>query len=88
MIQGSAKVNISSCKTIKPITGFDPTTHLNLVRNPNYVQSTDNDGTRANYLNGVEITVDPNVADIFAKVAGPARRLRTTTRHRRRPRST
>lgn len=66
MIQGSAQVNISSCKTIKPMVGYDPTTHLNLVRNPNYVQSTDN--TRANYLNGVEIAVDPNVSDIFAKV--------------------
>jgi peptide/nickel transport system substrate-binding protein len=66
MIQGSAKVDISSCAAIKPMSGYDPTTHINLVRNPNYVQSTDN--TRANYLNGVEITVDPNVADIFAKV--------------------
>jgi peptide/nickel transport system substrate-binding protein len=66
MIQGSSQVNISSCSTIKPMTGFDPTTHLTLVRNPNYVQSTDN--TRANYVNGVEITVDPNVADIFARV--------------------
>jgi peptide/nickel transport system substrate-binding protein len=66
MLQGSAQVNISSCKTIKPMAGFDPTTHITLVRNPNYVQSTDN--TRANYVNGVEITVDPNVADIFARV--------------------
>jgi peptide/nickel transport system substrate-binding protein len=66
MIQGSSQVNISSCSAIKPMTGFDPTTHLTLVRNPNYVQSTDN--TRANYVNGVEITVDPNVADIFARV--------------------
>ncbi len=66
MIQGAGAVNISSCKAIKPMAGFDSTTHLTLVRNPNYVQSTDN--TRANYLNGVQITVDPNVADIFAKV--------------------
>jgi len=66
MIQGSAAVNISSCAAIKQMSGFDPTSHLNLVRNPNYVQSTDN--TRANYVNGVEITVDPNAADIFAKV--------------------
>ncbi len=66
MFQGSAQVNIASCATIKPMTGFDPTSHLTLVRNPNYVQSTDN--TRANYVNGVEITVDPNVADIFARV--------------------
>ncbi len=66
MFQGSSQVNISSCKTIKPMSGFDPTSHITLVRNPNYVQSTDN--TRANYVNGVEITVDPNVADIFARV--------------------
>lgn len=66
MFQGSAQVNISSCKTIQPMTGFDPTSHLTLVRNPSYVQSTDN--TRANYVNGVQITVDPNVADIFARV--------------------
>jgi ABC-type transport system substrate-binding protein len=46
--------------------GFDPTSHITLVRNPNYAQSSDN--TRANYLNGVQITVDPNVADIFARV--------------------
>jgi len=66
MFQGSAAVNISSCTTIKPMSGFDPTSHITLVRNPNYAQSTDN--TRANYLNGVQITVDPNVADIFARV--------------------
>ena len=66
MIQGSAAVNISSCSAIKPMSGFDPTSTLNLVRNPNYVKSTD--GTRPSYLNGVEISVDPNVADIFARV--------------------
>ena len=66
MIQGSEQVNISNCSTIKPMSGFNPTSQLNLVRNPNYVQSTDN--TRANYVNGVEISVDPNVSDIFAKV--------------------
>jgi peptide/nickel transport system substrate-binding protein len=66
MFEGSAAVNIKSCKTIKAMTGFDPTSHIDLVRNPNYAQSTDN--TRANYVNGVQITVDPNVADIFARV--------------------
>jgi peptide/nickel transport system substrate-binding protein len=66
MIQGSGAVDVSTCPAIKAMTGFDPTTHITLVRNPNYLQSTDN--TRANYLNGVQITVDPNVADIFAKV--------------------
>jgi peptide/nickel transport system substrate-binding protein len=66
MFQGSAAVDPKSCSTIKPMSGFDPTTHITLVRNPSYLQSTDS--TRANYLNGVEITVDPNVADIFARV--------------------
>jgi peptide/nickel transport system substrate-binding protein len=66
MFEGSAAVNITSCKTIKAMTGFDPTSHIDLVRNPNYAQSTDN--TRANYVNGVQITIDPNVADIFARV--------------------
>jgi peptide/nickel transport system substrate-binding protein len=66
MILGSAQLNISSCKTIKPLSGYDPTTHLTLVRNPNYVPSTDT--TRANYVNAIEIGVDPNVSDIFAKV--------------------
>lgn len=66
MFQGSAAVNPKNCSTIKPMSGFDPTTHITLVRNPNYAQSSDN--TRANYLNGVQITVDPNVADIFARV--------------------
>jgi peptide/nickel transport system substrate-binding protein len=66
MFQSSAQVSIDTCKTLKPMSGFDPTSHITLVRNPNYVQSTDS--TRANYLNGFEITVDPNVADIFARV--------------------
>jgi peptide/nickel transport system substrate-binding protein len=66
MFEGSGTVDISSCSTIKPMSGFDPTSHIDLVRNPSYAQSTDN--TRANYVNGVQITVDPNVADIFARV--------------------
>jgi peptide/nickel transport system substrate-binding protein len=66
MFAGSAAVDASSCKTLKPMSGFDPTKNITLVRNPNYVQSTDN--TRANYLDGVQIGVDPNVADIFARV--------------------
>jgi peptide/nickel transport system substrate-binding protein len=66
MFQGSDSVDVSSCAAIKAMPGFDPTSHITLVRNPNYAQSTDN--TRANYVNGVQISVDPNVADIFAKV--------------------
>jgi peptide/nickel transport system substrate-binding protein len=66
MLQGSAEIDISSCSAIRPMSGFDPSTHLNLVRNPNYDQSTDD--TRANYIDGVQITNDSNLADIYAKI--------------------
>ncbi|HMG64349.1 MAG TPA: ABC transporter substrate-binding protein, partial [Streptosporangiaceae bacterium] len=66
MFAGSAAVDASSCSALKPMSGFDPTKNITLVRNPNYAQSTDN--TRANYLDGVQIGVDPNVADIFARI--------------------
>jgi ABC-type transport system substrate-binding protein len=66
MIQGSAAVNISTCATIIPMSGFNPTSHLNLVRNPNYSPSID--GT-PDYLNGVEISIDTNASDIFDKIA-------------------
>ncbi len=36
MIEGSDNLDISSCKTIKPISGYDGQTKLTLVRNPNY----------------------------------------------------
>ena len=41
MIQGSDQLDISSCETMKPISGFDPSKELTLVRNPNYDQATD-----------------------------------------------
>ena len=66
MFQGADAVDVSSCSSIKAMAGFDPTRQITLVRNPNYVQSTDT--TRANYLDGVSISIDPNVSDIFARV--------------------
>jgi peptide/nickel transport system substrate-binding protein len=66
MIAGSDKVNISSCKTIKPMSGFDPTRDLHFVRNPDYDQSTDN--TRANYIDGLDYSIDTNVNDIFDRI--------------------
>ncbi|HEX9123041.1 MAG TPA: ABC transporter substrate-binding protein [Actinomycetota bacterium] len=66
MIQGANQVNISSCSTIKPMSGFDPSSHLYLVRNPDYKQSTDT--ARSNYVNGISVTIDSNVSDIFNKV--------------------
>src|SRR5262245_10643995 len=41
MIAGAGDVKISSCAALKPMSGFDGQTHLNLVRNPNYKPATD-----------------------------------------------
>jgi peptide/nickel transport system substrate-binding protein len=66
MIQGADKLNISSCGAQKPISGFDPSKKLYLVRNPNYDQATDT--LRRNYVDGIKIDIDTNLDDIFNKV--------------------
>jgi peptide/nickel transport system substrate-binding protein len=67
MLNGIDSINISSCSSIKPDTsGFDGQTYLKLVRNPNYVQSTDN--TRKNYLDDINFYVDSSNVDIYNKV--------------------
>jgi peptide/nickel transport system substrate-binding protein len=66
MIQGSEDLDISSCDSMKPISGFDPSKSITLVRNPNYDQATDN--IRANYVDGIRLTVNTNVDDIFSQI--------------------
>jgi len=70
MIQGADKLNASSCSSMKPIAGFDPSRKLIMVRNPSYDQSTDD--LRSNFVNGIQISVDTNVNDIFDKVQSGA----------------
>jgi peptide/nickel transport system substrate-binding protein len=66
MLQGSDQLDISSCETMKPIAGFDPSKSITLVRNPNYDQATDN--LRSNYVDGMTMTINTNVDDIFSQV--------------------
>jgi peptide/nickel transport system substrate-binding protein len=66
MIQGIDQVNASSCSTLKPVSGYDPNTHLFLVRNPNYVQSTD--PYRHNYPDQIQFTIDSSNVDIYNKI--------------------
>lgn len=66
MIAGSASVDIAHCSTIKPMSGFAASTHLDMVRNPNYVPYP---GGPPDYVSGVDISVDSNAADIFDKIA-------------------
>ncbi len=68
MIMGQDKLDISSCSSIKPISGYNPDKGVTFVRNPNYDPASDNVENRANYLDGIQIEIDSNVDDIFAKV--------------------
>ena len=66
MLEGSDEVDISSCKTIKPAKGNDPTRRMMFVRNPNYDPATD--GTRPSYMDALEYTINTNPNDIFNKI--------------------
>jgi peptide/nickel transport system substrate-binding protein len=66
MIQGSDRLDAGSCKAMKPISGFDPSKKLYLVRNPDYDQASDN--LRENWVDAIKIDVNTNLDDIFNKV--------------------
>src|SRR6266699_6442566 len=66
MLKGSDALNISSCSAMKAISGFDPSKKITMVRNPNYDQATDD--LRTNNVDGIQVTIDTNVSDIFNKV--------------------
>ena len=69
MIEGSEDLNIGSCGAMKPISGYNGTTSLTLVRNPNYRPSTDSRKARSNNVDRFEFTVNTNIDDIYNKVA-------------------
>jgi ABC-type transport system substrate-binding protein len=66
MIEGSEDLDISSCKAMKPISGYDPTKQLALVRNPNYEQSTDE--YRENWIDRWEQVINTNTNDLEQRV--------------------
>src|SRR5215218_5460811 len=66
MLQGSDQLDISSCEAMKPISGFDPSKSITMVRNPNYDQATDN--LRSNYVDGITMKIDTNIDDIFSQI--------------------
>lgn len=68
MIEGSDKLDISSCAAQKPLSGFDPTTHLTIRRNPNYDAKTDDPAARSNLIDGVDLKKNTNTGDIFDKI--------------------
>lgn len=66
MTKGSEDLDISSCDSMKPISGFDPTKFQSFVRNP------ENDGVvdpnRPNYVDGYTETINTNTNDFEQKV--------------------
>ncbi len=68
MIDGSADVDISACDKIKPTSGFDGQTRMNLVRNPNYDASTDTKTARENLPDKFNFVVNANADDILNKI--------------------
>jgi peptide/nickel transport system substrate-binding protein len=66
MIKGADQLDISSCQAMQAIPGFDPSKKLIMVRNPNHDQGSDD--LRGNFVDGIQITVDTNVNDIFNQV--------------------
>jgi peptide/nickel transport system substrate-binding protein len=68
MIEGSDKVDMSSCAAVKPASGFDAQTKLVLVRNPNYSPATDSKKARENLPDKFQFVVNANADDIVNKI--------------------
>jgi peptide/nickel transport system substrate-binding protein len=71
-IAGSSRLDASSCKTIEssgPISGFDGSRTLDLVRNPDYDPKTDSPSARENLPDEFVFSVDSNTSDIYERVS-------------------
>ena len=66
MFEGADEMDISSCKTMEPISGFDPSQYQYFVRNPDYDQSTDD--YRQNNFDRMEFVINTNTNDVEQKV--------------------
>jgi peptide/nickel transport system substrate-binding protein len=66
MLLGSDELDVSSCDTLQPISGYDPDAHMYFVRNDAYDQATDD--SRLNYIDGFAYTINTNVEDIYNRV--------------------
>ncbi|HEU4353974.1 MAG TPA: ABC transporter substrate-binding protein [Actinomycetota bacterium] len=66
MFMGSEDLDITSCDTMKPIDGWDPDSHMWLVRNPNYDKATDD--VRLSNFDGWTLTINTNLEDSYNKL--------------------
>ena len=68
MIEGSDKLDASSCAALKPISGYDPKGPLTFVRNPRYDPATDDTKSRPAYVDKISVVINPNAQDVFDKI--------------------
>ena len=68
MYFGADQQDITSCDTLKPHPGFNLEKGITAVRNPNSDPSTYDPAMFSNYLDGVQVAINSNVDDIFAKI--------------------
>ena len=68
MFEGSDQMDATSCDTLSPISGFDPTRSQTWVRNPDWDESTDTEDLYENNIDSLEYTLNTNINDIFNKV--------------------
>ena len=69
MYFGADKMDLSDgCKSLKPIAGINPDKGITIVRNPNFDESTEDPAMFSNFLDGLQISINSNVDDIFAKI--------------------
>ncbi|MBA2616103.1 MAG: hypothetical protein H0U90_10095 [Actinobacteria bacterium] len=68
MLEGSDNLDATSCKSMKPLPGFNPNQRLIMVRNPNYDEATDTKEARENFVDRWEMTLNTNAQDIFDRV--------------------
>jgi len=69
MVEGSDKLDISSCSHIRPEAGFDPTKFLTLVRNLDYLPLSDSLADRSIHLGGVTIRIQTNPTKVVGDLA-------------------
>jgi peptide/nickel transport system substrate-binding protein len=68
MIEGSDQQDAASCDTLKPLSGYDPNSHLTFVRNPDWDAETDSEESREALPDSFEFTINTNSDDIFNKI--------------------
>ncbi len=67
-LEGAGDLDATSCDTLEPISGYDPTRFMYFERNPSYDAATDSPEVRQALPDRFTIDINSNVDDIFNKI--------------------